>query len=374
MERDSHPAVGENDGAATQAAPCRRAMGLLPKDRDLNHPLEEVRLVVNASDFRVKAATLELRLDVFLAEHLTWRSRNSIQRLVRDGYVYLDPATPEHPSGSGRTQRETRPGRKLRHGSRVVVVIPEELRLHTPVGETGPLTILYEDDEVLVVDKPASIAVHPSGRHLADTLIQRVHAHFRAEVEAGRMLPRLCHRLDRETSGIVLIAKHPRCHPGLMGQFEGRKVEKVYLAVVHGTELPPVASIGEPIGSARASEIRLKMAVRADGLPCRTDIEVLERFAGRSLVRCDLFTGRQHQIRVHLAARGHPIVGDKLYGDDDGLFLRAAAGELTSEDRRVLVLDRHALHHHRLAFESPVAGRVEVTSPLPQDMADLLAP
>lgn len=348
-------------------------MGLLPKDRDLNEPLEEVELVVNASDFRVKAADLVLRLDQFLSEHLTWRSRSSIQRLVKDGYVFLDPATPEHPRGSGQTARETRPGRKLRHGSRVVVVIPEELRLHTPVGETGPVTVLYEDEEVLAVDKPALVAVHPSGRHMADTLIQRVHAHFKDEVEAGRMLPRLCHRLDRETSGIVLLAKHPRSHPGLMGQFEQRKVEKAYLAVVHGTELPPVASISEPIGSARASEIRLKMAVRADGLPCRTDIEVLQRVHGRSLVRCDLFTGRQHQIRVHLAARGHPIIGDKLYGDDDGLFLRGAAGELTDSDRRALVLERHALHNHRLQFESPAAGVVEVTCPLPADLAGLLA-
>lgn len=347
-------------------------MGLLPKDRDLNQPPDRVELVVDASDFRVKAESLVLRLDQFLGEHLTWRSRSSIQRLIKDGYVLVDAATPEQPGGTGEARAETRPGRKLKHGSRVVVVIPEEHRLSLSAEAAGPLSILYEDDEVVAVDKPALVAVHPSGRHMSDTLIQRVHAHFREEVEAGSMVPRLCHRLDRETSGIVLVAKHPRTHPVLMGQFEGRAVEKAYLAVVHGTSLPDAASITDPIGQARASEIRLKMAVRADGLPSRTDIEVLERTETRSLVRCDLFTGRQHQIRVHLAARGAPIVGDKLYGDDDGLFLRAAADELTAADRDALVLGRHALHNHRLVFDSPAAGRVEVLSPLPEDMGTLL--
>ena len=346
-------------------------MGLLPKDRDLNQPLEEIELLVDASDFQVKVETLSLRLDQFLGEHLTWRSRSSIQRLIKDGYVLVDPSTPEHPEGTGKTEPEGRPGRKLRHGSRVVVVIPEEHRLSLGTEGVGPLSILYEDDEVVVVDKPPLIAVHPSGRHMSDTLIQRVHAHFSGEIEAGEMMPRLCHRLDRETSGIVLVAKHPRTHPVLMGQFEGREVEKAYLAICHGTDLPEALSITDPMGPARASEIRLKMAVRADGLPSRTDIEVLEVAQGLSLVRCDLFTGRQHQIRVHLSARGHPIVGDKLYGEDDGLFLRAAAGELTDQDRMQLVLDRHALHNHKLVFDSPAEGRVEVQSPLAQDMRQL---
>ena len=291
-------------------------MGLLPKDRDLNRPPDRVELVVDASDFRVKADSLVLRLDQFLGEHLTWRSRSSIQRLVKDGYVLVDAATPDHPAGTGEARAESRPGRKLKHGTRVVVVIPEEHRLSLSAEAAGPLSILYEDDEVVAVDKPALVAVHPSGRHMSDTLIQRVHAHFREEVEAGSMVPRLCHRLDRETSGIVLVAKHPRTHPGLMGQFEGRAVEKSYLAVVQGVDLPEALSITDPLGPARASEIRLKMAVRADGLPSRTDVEVLEHGRDVSLVRCDLFTGRQHQIRVHLAARGAPIVGDKLYPSD----------------------------------------------------------
>lgn len=348
-------------------------MGLLPKDRDLNRTPEEIELSVDASDFRVKVADLVLRLDQFLGQHLKWRSRTSIQRLIKAGHVLVDAATPDHPHGTGAVAPERRPGRKLRHGSRVVVVIPEELRLDLSAEGVGPLEVLYEDEEVVAVDKPPRVAVHPSGRHFHDTLIQRVHAHFQDRIEAGDMVPRLCHRLDRETSGIVLVAKHPRTHPTLMAQFEGRAVEKTYLAVVHGTDLPRYLSITDPVGPARASAIRLKMAVRGDGLPSRTDVEVLERAGDLALVRCDLFTGRQHQIRVHLAARGHPVVGDKLYGADDGCFVRAAAGELTAGDRRALRLDRHALHHHRLRFESPAAGEVVVESPLAADMAELLS-
>lgn len=344
-------------------------MGLLPKDRDLTVPLEEVELVVEASDFREKAQGFVLRLDQFLGEHLRWRSRNSIQKLIRDGYVYVDAVTPDHPEGTGERALERRPGRRVAHGSRVWVVIPEENRVPLGVGPCAPLSILYEDDEVVVVDKPPHVAVHPSGRHLADTLIQRVHAHYREEIEAGQMTPRLCHRLDRETSGIVLIAKHPRTHPMLMAQFEGREVEKRYLALTRGVPRPARGVVDEPLGSARASTIRLKMAVRADGLPSRTGYEVLDERGDLALVRCDLFTGRQHQIRVHLAWLGCPIVGDKLYGLDEGLFTRASDGELTREDRARLGLERQALHNHRLVFTSPHGNRrVAVDCPLAPDL------
>ena len=344
-------------------------MRLLPKDRDLTVPPEEVELVVDASDFRVKVKDLVLRLDQFLGEHLRWRSRSSVQKLVRDGYVFVDASTPDHPQGTGEAVLERRPGRKLRHGSRVIVVIPEESRI-VPDGPAGPLSILYEDEEVLVVDKPPHVAVHPSGRHLADTLIQRVHAHFREEIGAGRMTPRLCHRLDRETSGLVLVAKHPRTHPHLMAQFEGREVEKSYLALTQGVPVPARGLIDEPLGQSRASSVRLKMAVRADGLPSRTGYEVLDARSGVGLVRCDLYTGRQHQIRVHLAWLGTPLVGDKLYGADEALFTRAVEGRLSAADEADLELERQALHHARLVFQSPArSAPIEVVSPLAPDLA-----
>lgn len=349
-------------------------MGIFPKDRDLTIAPDRVEFRVDATWYRRRVADVHVRLDHFLADHLKWRSRTSVQELVREGYVLVDAATPDHPQGSGELGVERRPGRKLHHGSRVVVVIPDEFRIRLSEPTSDELDVLYEDAEVLAVDKPAGLAVHPGGRHLSDTLIQRVHARYRDEIAGGRLAPRLCHRLDRETSGIVLIGKNPRTHGSVMQQFEEHSVEKEYFAIVHGELEADRGTIDFPIAPSRTSPIRLKMAVLADGLPSRTDWYVLERYAGYTLLRCVLFSGRQHQIRVHLEAIGHPIVGDKLYGRDDRLFERAIDGELDFEDRRALELPRHALHSHRLVFRTPASGRkVEVTSPLAEDLADFLA-
>jgi 23S rRNA pseudouridine1911/1915/1917 synthase len=343
-------------------------MGMFPKDRDLTKTPERVELRVDASYFRERIAGFHIRLDQFLATHLSWRSRSSIQELVRDGYVLIDPASPEAPQGHGREEVELRPGRKLSHGSRVVVVIPDELRLPAVSLDPSALAILYEDEEVVAVDKPPMLAV-PSGRHLSDTLIQRVHAHYLPDVEAGRLVPRLCHRLDRETSGIVLVSKNPRTHHKVMRQFERRRVEKDYLAIVHGELADEHGTIDFPLAPARTSSIALKMTVAADGLASRTDWTVVDRNEGYTLLRCRLHTGRQHQIRVHLAAIDHPIVGDKLYGPDEMLFQRAIHDELSASDLRLLELPRHALHNHRLVFQTPAGNRrVEIVSELAADL------
>ena len=349
-------------------------MGIFPKDRDLTQVPKEVELRVDASDLRQRAEAVEIRLDAFLVIHLTWRSRNSIQGLIRGGQVLVDGSTPDHPRGTGLTEVERRPGRWLRNGSRVVVLIPEHLRLPTTGPCSDDLTILYEDEGILAVDKPPFVAVHPGGRHLVDTLIQRVHARYGAgfELERGGA-PRLCHRLDRETSGIVLVGKNPAAHSHVMIQFERRQVEKEYLAIVHGAPQADGGVIDFPIASARTSKVELKMAVLADGQPSRTEWKVVERHARCTLLSCSPLTGRQHQIRVHLEAIGHPVVGDKLYGADEGLFERSLNGRLSREDLRALGMPRHALHNHRVAFRSPSTGeRVEVRSPLPSDMRKYL--
>lgn len=348
-------------------------MGIFPKDRDLTRPPDRVELRVDASYFREPIEGFQVRLDHFLAAHLKWRSRSSIQELVRDSYVLVDSSTPDQPSGSGREECERRPGRRLRHGCRVVVLIPDELRQPETDADPSVLSPLYEDAEVVAFDKPPLMPVHPSGRHLADTLIQRVHAYYRDEVRAGRLLPRLCHRLDRETSGIVLIGKNPRTHRKVMKQFEARRVEKHYLAIVQGVIADQRGLIDFPLAPSRTSSIALKISAQADGLPSRTGWEVVERYDSYTLVSCELHTGRQHQIRVHLAAIGHPVVGDKLYGPDEQLFQRSTDGTLTERDLAVLEMPRHALHNHRLAFVSPAHGeRVEIESPLAPDMRAFL--
>jgi 23S rRNA pseudouridine1911/1915/1917 synthase len=350
-------------------------MRLFKKDRDLNASVEEVVLTVDASALRMVASEVHVRLDVFLATRITWRSRSAIQNLIRDGLVRVDPATPEHPSGSGDPQLERRPGRKLAHGSVVIVTVPADqpVRSIEPPSSTE-IVVLYEDADALVVDKPALIPVHPSGRYLSDTLIQRVHAHFHYDRLHRDARPRLCHRLDRETSGVLLIGVTPVSHAEFMRQFEARETEKEYLAIVHGLLEKEHGTIDLPIGPARTSAIELKMAVIADGQEAATEWSVIERVKGRTLVSCRPLTGRQHQIRVHMDAIGHPLVGDKLYGVEDAVFQRYAEGGLTERDLALLELERHALHNHRLVFTSPSSGeRIDVRSALPADLEDYLA-
>ena len=349
-------------------------MRLFKKDRDLNESVEEVVLTVDASALRMVASDVHMRLDVFLATRLSWRSRSSIQNLIREGSVSVDAASPEHPAGAGTPKLELRPGRKLAHGSVVIVSVPHDqpVRRIEPPSDTN-IVVLYEDADALVIDKPALIPVHPSGRYLSDTLIQRVHAHFHCERLHRDARPRLCHRLDRETSGVLLIGVTPQSHAEFMRQFEAREVEKEYLAIVHGVLERDKGTVDLPIGPARTSSIDLKMAVQSDGQEAVTEWSVVERVRGRTLVSCRPLTGRQHQIRVHMDALGHPLVGDKLYGVDEAVFQRYAEDELSASDIELLELERHALHNHRLVFTSPTTGqRIEVVSPLHTDLEQYL--
>ncbi len=358
-------------------------MRLFPRDRDLSRPLEEIDLRVRASDFGLPREEVDLRLDQFLARHMPWRSRSSIQDLIKEGRILVDATTPDHPQGSGELRVERRPGRRLRHGAHVVLVIPEELRVPLAARAAGvephsenqfdELAVLYRDDACLAVDKPAMLAVHPSGRHLSDTLIQRVHRMLGTQEMSRAGRPRLAHRLDRETSGAILIGLEPRSHAELMRQFEDREVEKEYLAIVRGEPEHEGGRIEYPLGPARGSRIGLKVAVQMDGQPAVTEWRVVRRVRGYALVACGLLTGRQHQIRVHLEAIGHPVVGDKLYGYDERFFQKAADGTLAAEDYRVLELPRQALHSHRLVFTSPATGkRAEAVAPLAADLQRFL--
>lgn len=346
-------------------------MGLFPRDRNLARTLEQVELPVRASDFQVSPAEVHVRLDAFLKLRLRWRSRASIQRLIAEGFVRVAPAAQGLERSEGEPEVETRSARILRHGALVVVVIPPELRL-PELDSPGSLAILYEDADVLAVDKPAGQAVHPSGRNLTGTLIQEVHARY----SQGADLPvpiRLCHRIDKETSGLVLLAKGERAHRQIRKQFERRTIEKEYLALVHGQPQEDAGVIDLPLGPSHASQVRMKIAVQEGGAESHTSWRVLERRGAFALLSCVPLTGRQHQIRVHLAAIGHPLVGDKLYGADETLFLRNHRRELEAGDLAALGLARHALHNHRMVWIAPTGGeRREVTCSLPADMRAFL--
>lgn len=215
--------------------------------------------------------------------------------------------------------------------------------------ELTVLTVIYEDADMLVVDKPAGLVCHPSKEGELSSLIGRVRLHL------GHAEGRLVNRLDRETSGVVLIAKGADVARELGRLFAGEgRVEKVYDAIVHG-HLQQALTIDAPLGRDEHSAVAIKDRVRPDGAPARTDVQPLQTFTGPAgeltLLEVRPRTGRKHQIRIHLAHIGHPVVGDKIYGRDEQIYLRFVTRTMTEADEAALVVEHHALHARLLAFD-----------------------
>ena len=248
-----------------------------------------------------------------------------------------------------------------------------------PIAVNPAFEVVYEDAGALVVSKAAPLLMHPVGSKVEPTLLQGVSALLAYELACGGQVS-LINRLDRETSGLVLIAKTSAAAHELGCAMMQHAVHKEYLAIVHGLPLWESACCAEPIlrmGEVAPTLVNVRQACHPAGKPCRTEFCVVQRVPARkhlpamSLVRCRPITGRMHQIRVHLAHLGHPIVGDKIYGGDETRYLRFIAHGWTPELARELILPRHALHACALDF--PAGGRtVCVESPLPEDMAALL--
>jgi 23S rRNA pseudouridine1911/1915/1917 synthase len=292
-----------------------------------------------------------IRLDVFLASVLADRSRSQIQRLIRDGHVRVG-------------EREAKANQPVKIGQAISVEVPEPVD-PVPRPEALPLPILYQDRDVIVVDKPAGMVVHPAAGHEGGTLVNALLHHVDdLSGIGGEKRPGIVHRLDRGTSGLMVIAKNDRAHAELSRQFHDREVEKEYVALVWG-EVMAGRRIDAPIG--RDPVNRKKMSAKA-----RRSREAVTRIVranhfGRTLTLAHvaIHTGRTHQIRVHLSAIGHPIVGDPLYG---GVH-RRVPGDL----RAVSHLERPFLHAAKLAFNHPADGRrMAFESPLPADLQHVL--
>jgi 23S rRNA pseudouridine1911/1915/1917 synthase len=334
---------------------------MLPKypgepPRDLSKPLEQIKLLVDA---RLDGQ----RLDVALATVLPWRSRASIHRLIDGGYVHL-------------AGRSAAPSRRLRSGETVVVDVPPRPEPDPDPGAGVDFAILYEDRWMVAIDKPPGLAVHPAGRRLGRTLIHALHRRYRRPDDPQHdVVPRLLHRIDVETSGVVAVGLDEQFHHLVARQFEDRDVEKTYLAVVHGRPPQDEGVVAWSIGPDRSSVVRLKLEARRDGsgLSAVTHYRVVRRNDRHALVELRPQTGRTHQLRVHMAAIGCPLVGDKIYGPDERIFLEQLAGPLSDESRARLVLLRHALHAHTLRFRHPMTGTdLVLEAPLPPDMAALV--
>jgi 23S rRNA pseudouridine1911/1915/1917 synthase len=291
-----------------------------------------------------------LRIDRFLVSVLAL-SRSQVQRLIKEGCVLV----------AGRAAKANQP---VKPGQDVSIDVPEPVDA-APQPEALPLPITYQDRDLIVVDKPAGMVVHPAAGHAGGTLVNALLHHVDdLSGIGGEKRPGIVHRLDRGTSGLMVVAKHDAAHEELARQFHDREVEKEYLALVWG-EVMAGRRIDEPIG--RDPGNRKKMSARARrSREAVTRIVRAEHFGPAvTLARIAIHTGRTHQIRVHLSAIGHPIVGDALYGG----VRRRVPGDL-----RILTrLDRPFLHAARLAFSHPTDGRrMEFSSPLPDDLQRVL--
>jgi 23S rRNA pseudouridine1911/1915/1917 synthase len=306
------------------------------------------------------------RLDRALASTIADLSRSRLKALILAGEVTV----------GGRTVRD--PGQRVNAGDTVTVVLPPP-EPAAPAAENIPLNIVFEDDAIVVIDKPRGMVVHPAAGNATGTLVNALIAHCGDSLSGigGVRRPGIVHRLDKDTTGLMVVAKNDRAHAGLAAQFadHGRTgpLRRGYLAFVWGSPDRPRGTIEQPID--RHPHARDKMAVRPGGREAITHWEVLERFPGAdgkpvaSLLACRLETGRTHQIRVHLAHLGHPLIGDSVYGPGFrtkvALLSPKAAGAVEA-------LGRQALHAYLLAIEHPVTGRpLEFRSELPGDLARL---
>jgi len=306
-------------------------------------------------DARITDAQAGMRLDRALADVLPDLSRERIKALILEGRV-LGP--------DGKAARN--PSMKVAPASRFALDIPAP-RPADAQPEKIPLVIVYEDAHLIVVDKAAGMVVHPAAGNLDGTLVNALLAHCEGQLSGigGVARPGIVHRIDKDTSGLLVVAKHDRAHEGLARQFKDHSIRRLYQAIVHGQPEKVKGTVDSWIG--RSDSDRKKMAVQHEGRGKHavTHYRVAERLKAAALVECRLETGRTHQVRVHMAHLGHPLVGDPVYARN-----QSRHRELLKE----LGFHRQALHAARLGFIHPVDGSdLDFASPMPRDMQELFS-
>jgi len=281
----------------------------------------------------------DVRLDKYACQKYPELSRTQVQKLIGEGYITVN-------------DRMTKAGHKLNLGDRVNITIPAAPPPLSP--EALPLDIVYEDNDLLVIDKPAGLTIHPAPGHPSHTLVNAILSYLPSLRDTGSSLrPGIVHRLDKDTSGLIVVAKNSQAQANLVSQFKAHSVVKAYLVLVKGHLTPDSGLIEAPIG--RDPRNRKRMAVVAEGREARTQYQVIDYIGNYTLLEVRPETGRTHQIRVHLSAIGYPVVGDTTYGV------------------RSPHLSRQFIHASRLGFKLPSTSEyAEFTSDLPPDLAQVL--
>ena len=309
--------------------------------------------------FIVPPKQTRLRLDVYLTGHVENATRSKVRQAIEKGAVLVNgrPTKPSHPVAPGEV---------------IEVTLPRPPR---PAAEPEDITldILHEDDDLLIVNKPAGMVTHPAYGNYSGTLVNALLFHSRGLSQVNTPLrPGIVHRLDKDTSGLMVVAKNDRAHHLLARQFSARTIEREYWALVWGTFPESKGMIEASLG--RSKKDRKKVAVTPEGKHARTEYRVLKRFAYLTLLQLRLHTGRTHQIRVHLAHVGHPVFGDPTYGGRSSTWGGLTGSKAQQAARLLKLLPRQALHAKTIGFLHPgTNARISFDSELPNDMASVLS-
>jgi len=312
------------------------------------------------TNVRADASAAGQRLDRVLALHLPALSRSRLQRMIHGGYVTCE----------GTALRD--PALRVRCGQNFVVFLPDAVD-PSPAGQPMALDIRFEDAHLIVIDKPPGLVVHPAPGNPDGTLVNALISHCGASLSGigGVRRPGIVHRLDKDTSGLMVVAKTEAAHHTLSRDFMRRRVDRAYVAMVWGVPAPLAGAITGNIGRSAANRKKMTVVPEGKGKPAITHYRVERSFRSQAaLVECRLATGRTHQIRVHLAHRGHPLIGDPVYGTRAGRSV-ARGGAIGA---RIAAFPRQALHARLLAFTHPAGcGRLSFSSPVPADLRELAA-
>lgn len=306
---------------------------------------------VAPKEIQVETTDLGSRLDLWLHEHMSHLSRGTLRRWIKDGHILVNG-------------NKAKPSHKPKAGERITMVPPEPKPMDLIPIEL-PLSILHEDSDLLVVNKPPGLVVHPAAGHEDDTLVHALLHHCKGQLSGigGVARPGIVHRLDQDTSGCLVVAKNDSAHQNLASQFAERTIGKTYLAVNCGNIEPTAGTINAPI--ARHPAQRKHMAIVDHGRPSVTGYKVIHRFGDiATFTKATLHTGRTHQIRVHFKHLGYPLFGDTLYGKKGSSNLAKSVGFEPA---------RQLLHAWKLSFEHPITKKpLEFTAPLPDDFQKAL--